>query len=442
MDTASYQLFLFTRYPLPGKAKTRLIPALGPEGAARLSRRMAEHALSVARAACTPGSLFLTVCCTDARLRDFSAWLGKDLTMLDQPPGNIGERMQAVFKQAFERGTPGALLVGSDLPELTADILLQARDALSTHDLVLGPAADGGYYLIGMKRYHPELFREIDWGSSCVAEQTRAVAARLNLMLAEVPKLNDIDRPEDLKNLQSDPRFADVFTKTPLLSVIIPTLNEAENLGATLERIRQEDGIEIIVADGQSHDATRTIAEEAGAVFVTATGGRADQLNAGAARAAGRNLLFLHADTRLPGGYVAAIRRTLDDPATVAGAFQFQTDIKTAGMRMVAWGTNLRSKLFSLPYGDQGLFLEKRLFDELGGFADMPIMEDFEFVRRLRQRGRVVTVPETIITSSRRWQKLGILRTMLRNQLILLGYFAGIKPDRLNQFYRSGGKQV
>jgi rSAM/selenodomain-associated transferase 2 len=346
--------------------------------------------------------------------------------------------MRRAFEETFKSGAPGALLIGSDLPGISTEILLQASNVLTNHDVVLGPAADGGYYLIGMQRYSPELFTGIDWGSVHVAEQTRAAVARLNLSLAELPELKDVDRPEDLEPLRNDPRFLDVFTGEPRLSIIIPTLNEAEVLGATIERVRRANDVEIIVADGGSHDTTRDSAAKAEVEIVTATGGRAAQLNAGAALATGRYLLFLHADTLLPDGFETAVRRTFDNPSTIAGAFRFQTDSSSLGMRIIAWGTNIRSSLFHWPYGDQGLFVEKRVFDELGGFADLPIMEDFDLIRRLRRRGRIVTVPEAVVTSARRWQRLGVLRTMLRNQIMILGYFAGIRPEHLARFYRAG----
>lgn len=438
MNKPCHQLFVFARFPEPGRAKTRLIPTLGSERAARLSRRLTEHAVAAARGACKAGTISLTVCSTGSSHRNFSAWLGSDLRFLEQSSGDIGERMRRVFEKAFAQGAPGALLTGSDLQDISSDILKQAAAALKTYDVVLGPAADGGYYLIGMQRYNPELFKGINWGSARVAEQTRAAIKQCGLTCAEVSKLCDVDRPEDLEGLRNNQDFNDVFTNKPLISVIIPTLNEAEVLSATLERINQADGVEIIVADGESSDATRAIAEESDARVITATGGRAAQLNAGASIARGRHLLFLHADTLLPEGFDAAIRRALNNPATVAGAFRFRTDRINVGIRMVEWGTNIRSSVFHWPYGDQGLFFEKRVFDELGGFSDMPIMEDFELVQRLRRRGRIVTVPETVITSARRWKKLGLLRTMLRNQAMILGYFAGIRPERLARFYRAG----
>ncbi len=229
------QLFVFARYPTPGRTKTRLIPALGSEGAARLSRRLTEHAVTVARGACKAGTISLTVCATGGRLRDFRAWLGSDLRFLKQPSGGIGDHMRRVLEKAFAQGAPGALLTGSDLPGISSDILQQAATALNTHDIVLGPAVDGGYYLIGMKRYHPELFAGIDWGTAGVADQTRTAIKRCGLTCAEVAELCDVDRPTDLEGLRNNPGFNDVVTNKPLISVIIPSLNESTVLDGTLE---------------------------------------------------------------------------------------------------------------------------------------------------------------------------------------------------------------
>jgi len=430
-------LILFARFPVAGKAKTRLIPALGPDGAARMHRRLAEHAVAVGRSAARTSDLSVTICCTGGRRRDFRAWLGHDLCYVRQPSGDLGARMQHAFETVFANGAAHALAVGTDVPGVSPSILSQATKSLADHDVVLGPAADGGYYLIGMKRPLPELFRDLDWGTERVAEQTRNIIRRSGLTVAELPVLNDIDRPEDLAVLREDPSFTDVFTGMPLLSVIIPTLNEAAGLGSVLTRVGTANGIEVIVADGGSTDATREIAAGTGATVLNVSGGRAAQLNAGAAVAQGRCLLFLHADTYLPDSYGRVIREALDQPAVVAGAFRFRTDGAGWPMRVVEWGTNVRSRLLGWPYGDQGLFLEKRVFDEIGGFADLPIMEDFDLVRRLRRRGKVTTVSAAVVTSARRWRRLGALGTVLRNQLMILGFWVGIAPERLARFYRA-----
>lgn len=436
MKNKDRKLIVFSRYPIPGSAKTRMIPALGPKGAALLHRRLAEHTVGVARDARERCGISVVIAFTGAPSRAFRAWLGQDLQLRQQHTGDLGTRMQCAIHAEFSGGADHVIAIGTDVPGISPDILQQATAALGDHDIVFGPAADGGYYLIGLNRCYQELFTGIDWGTEQVAEQTRKIIRQLGVTWTELPVLSDVDRPEDLYPLKHDSGFADIFTGNPRLSVIIPTLNEAEQLGSTLARIRQGGENEIIVADGESRDTTRQVARENGAMVVETGGGRAAQLNAGAAAANGQQLLFLHADTLLPDGYQATIRRTLSDPATVAGAFRFRTDGRGLGMRLVEWGTNVRSSMLGWPYGDQAIFLEKRIFDETGGFTDLPIMEDFDLVRRLRRRGRVVTVPETVITSARRWRSLGLLRTVVRNQAMILGYFAGISPDRLAQFYR------
>lgn len=429
-------LLVFARYPVPGQAKTRLIPALGPEGAAQLHRRLTEHAAGVARAAAARAGARVTICFTGAVRRDFRTWLGTDLSYAAQPAGGLSTRMRQAFASAFRDHAQRVVAFGTDIPALSTALLHQAFAGLAGHDVVLGPAADGGYYLIGLKRERPELFADVEWGTESVFAQTRAAIERQGLTVTLLPTLGDVDRPEDTFALRSDPRFADVWTARPLLSVIVPTLNEAASLGRTLECVLRADGVEIVLADGGSRDATREIAAQAGATVLVTAGGRAVQQNEGAAVASGRHLLFLHADTLLPDGYAELIRGTLDDPATAAGAFRFRTDGAGAAMRLVEWGANIRSAHLQWPYGDQGLFLEKRVFDELGGFALLPIMEDYELVSRLRHRGPVVTLSRTAITSARRWQELGALRTTLRNLMMVVGFRAGVSPERLARFYR------
>jgi rSAM/selenodomain-associated transferase 2/rSAM/selenodomain-associated transferase 1 len=415
---------------VPGKAKTRLIPALGPAGAARFHRRMTEDAVAI------------TVCYTGARCRDFRAWLGPDLRYEHQQDGTLGARMRQAFARAFADGASAVLATGTDIPGMSPHILSRSLQSLRDSDTVLGPAADGGYYLIGMKRLHPALFSGMDWGTERVYSQTCAVLRALGLTVETLPALGDVDRPEDLPLLRGDPRFADLFSGRSGISVIIPTLNEAAVLGQTLQSARSSDGVEIIVADGGSRDRTREIAAGAGALFLEAAGGRAAQLNAGAAMARGPILLFLHADSLLPEGYAGAVRAALEDPATVAGAFRFRTDWTGTAMRLVEWGTNIRSARLQLPYGDQGLFLEKRLLAELGGFAPLSIMEDFDLVRRLRRRGRIVTLRDEVVTSARRWKDLGFLRTLIVNQIMIAGYFLGLPNEALRRLYRRGAGRV
>ncbi|MCF8085193.1 MAG: TIGR04283 family arsenosugar biosynthesis glycosyltransferase [Deltaproteobacteria bacterium] len=255
-------------------------------------------------------------------------------------------------------------------------------------------------------------------------------------MCADLPVLGDVDRPEDLVTIQNDPRFEEIFTGKSRVSVIIPTLNESGAIGALLERLQGAEAVECIVADGGSRDETCSIAARTGAEVLRVSGGRAMQQNAAAAAARGRILLFLHADTLPPEGYADKIRTALEDPSIVAGAFRFKTDDGGAPMHLVEWVTNLRSRVFQLPYGDQGIFLQKRVFDEVGGFPPLPIMEDFVLMRGLRARGRVITLSDPAVTSARRWQRLGVIRTTLMNQIMILGFLGRMPIQRLERLYR------
>lgn len=378
----------------------------------------------------------ITVWYTGAPGKRFRAWLGTDIHYSSQSSGDLGVRMQGAFKRTFEAGAVAGILMGSDLPNLTSAILLQAIEGLGEKDIVLGRAVDGGYYLIGMKALNPALFEAKDWGTDRVHGQTHLTITRCGWTLSELPPLQDVDRPEDLASLRTDPRFEDVFTGRSVISIVIPTLNEAADIGLLLERLLRAEAVECIVADGGSGDDTCRIAAQKGAMVLDVSGGRAAQQNVGAAKAKGRLLLFLHADTLPPDGYADRIRQALSRPSIVAGAFRFKTDGAGAGMRWVERITNLRSMVLQWPYGDQGLFMEARVFQEMGGFAPLPIMEDFELVRRLRSRGTVVTLPHAAVTSARRWQRLGVLETTMINQAMIAGFFCGLPIQRLQRLYR------
>jgi rSAM/selenodomain-associated transferase 2 len=221
-----------------------------------------------------------------------------------------------------------------------------------------------------------------------------------------------------------------------IISVIIPTLNEERVLPATLARLTGEDGCEVIVSDGGSSDATGDIAKEYGCLLACGSPGRGRQMNAGAALARGRILLFLHADTKLPVNFTNKVENALLVHGVVGGAFSLEIAGKRGSLIAIAYFANLRSRLLQLPYGDQALFTEARTFHSLGGFPEMPIMEDAVFVRRLGRLGRILILPEAAITSARRWEHLGVVRTTLINQLILIGYGCGVPATTLVGWYR------
>jgi len=220
------------------------------------------------------------------------------------------------------------------------------------------------------------------------------------------------------------------------LSIIIPTLNEAAHLPATLEAILTTPAIEVIVVDAHSQDETVNLAKAWGATIVLSSPGRAEQMNAGGVIAQGEILLFLHADTLLPESFAQHITQTLAQPDVVAGAFDLKIMGNQLGLRWVEWGVYWRSRWCQLPYGDQAIFLRATTFRELGGFPAMPIMEDWVFVRQLKRLGRVAFAPAHVRTSGRRWQRLGVVKTTLMNQMMVLGYFLGVSPQQLAAWYR------
>ncbi|UBF25509.1 TIGR04282 family arsenosugar biosynthesis glycosyltransferase [Kovacikia minuta CCNUW1] len=192
-------LIVFTRYPEPGKAKTRLIPVLGAEGAAELHRQMAEHTLAQIRGLQAIRTLKVEVRFAGGDAARMQSWLGANLDYQVQPEGDLGDRMFQSFQSAYNNGSDATLIIGTDCPELDTLLMQKAFQTLHHHDLVLGPATDGGYYLIGLHHPIPELFQGIAWSTSQVLSQTVAIAERLNLAIAYLPTLSDVDHPQDLK---------------------------------------------------------------------------------------------------------------------------------------------------------------------------------------------------------------------------------------------------
>ena len=221
----------------------------------------------------------------------------------------------------------------------------------------------------------------------------------------------------------------------PRISVIVPTLNEQACLAATLDAAALAPGDELIIVDAGSVDATPDIARRYTRRFYQGPRGRARQMNAGARQAGGDVLLFLHADTLLPPDGLEAVREALQQPDVIAGAFRLVIAPATPALRLVAWGTNLRSRFGGLPYGDQALFVRRRVFEELGGYDEVPFMEDIRLVQALRRRGRLVLLPQAVATSGRRWQRDGVLYTTLRNIVLMTLYFCGVQPATLKRWY-------
>lgn len=207
----------------------------------------------------------------------------------------------------------------------------------------------------------------------------------------------------------------------PPVSVVIPTWNEQERLPAAIASTRPLPAAEVLVVDGGSSDDTCHIARQAGARVLLAPRGRAAQMNAGARAAAGEVLLFLHADCRLPENAGAALREALHDPSVGWGAFRHRIDSPRRLLRLIEAADNFRAGVLRRPYGDQAIFVRRSLFERVGGYPDVPLLEDVLLARRLRRAGRFRAAAATVLTDSRRWERYGVLRVTATNNLILLG---------------------
>jgi hypothetical protein len=197
--TNPYQnrIIIFTRYPEPGKTKTRLISALGEQGAAQLQKKLTEYTLREVSQLEADIQVYFSGG-NETLMQD---WLGNTYQYYPQSNGDLGERLIAALEESFTPEIEKIVIIGIDCPELNADLINEAFEKLSSNDLVLGKAEDGGYYLIGLRHFLPKLFQGIDWGTSVVLQQTIAIAETMGLAISYLPLLNDIDVPEDLETV-------------------------------------------------------------------------------------------------------------------------------------------------------------------------------------------------------------------------------------------------
>jgi len=224
------------------------------------------------------------------------------------------------------------------------------------------------------------------------------------------------------------------------ISVIIPVFCEQAVINRTIEtvrRLRGGDAAEIIVVDGQAEGETLAAIQDAAVQKIRSEKGRGGQLNRGAAIAAGDVLLFLHADTVLPPAAFERIAEAMGDEGCIGGAFDLRIDSPRMAFRVIERAACMRSRLTRIPYGDQAIFIRASCFRTLGGFKEIPILEDVDLMRRIRrERGRIVIFREPVLTSARRWEKEGLIFGTIRNWFLMTLYLCGVAPERLARFYR------
>lgn len=409
--------------PVPGRVKTRLQPDFTPEACAEIQAVLIDRTVRWARAA---GSAFV------AHDGELSAG---GVELIPQVDGHLGERLAAATAAVFERHDGPLLVVGVDtrLTAAHAEAALERLDAGA--DAVFGPALDGGYYLVALARPARELFA-IDpppWGGPDVLELSLEAARAAGLTTALLGPERDLDTPADATALLDDPELGTLLRRG-LVSVVVPTLDEAAELPRLLDHLAALEGrFEVIVADGGSRDGSAELAASHPLAprVLHETSGRAAQLNAGARAARGDPIVFLHADTRLP----PTAHRSLTATHVDGGNFAIRFDGDDLFARVLgAWYRGQRR--LGAYYGDSAIWLRRATFDELGGYRELPIMDDYELARRLERGHRTACLPGPVVTSARRWRALGIPRTVLSWVVIRWLFIAGVSPDRLARLYR------
>jgi rSAM/selenodomain-associated transferase 1 len=416
-------LLVFLRYPAAGRVKKRLGAEVGAEKATRIYEKLLRRTLGIAcdlkRKSPEVGiTLFHTPHDpVDKLVKRFRGpW-----EFRPQEGDHLGERMSNALRWAFAAGAGRAVLIGSDLADVQWEDIEQAFRKTNEKVVVLGPAADGGFYLVGTDRPVESPFAFSSWSTREVFSRTARGFAAEGFGVLTTPERNDVDHKSALERLEGDSLFSDS------ISVIIPTLAQPEKLRPLLEHLEDSiwPGDEIVVVQGGAFQKTALQRMSPVLTVIETSKGRGIQQNVGAMLSRGNILFFLHDDTVPPPEFPYLIRRTCGDRPLALGCFGLRFSPSNRALDLIAGWANLRTRLFKLPYGDQGYFCRRELFESAGGFRRRYLMEDVELVRDIRKirgggGGGVSIVPAPVCTSPDRYVRKGVLKACLQNHAIFL----------------------
>lgn len=435
-------LIIFTREPVPGKTKTRLMPYLSPQQCADLHLCFLRD---INHEACKTGADII-VSFDGEEMVLLESVFGKDCKYIRQHGDGLGARMEEAIRYVLGLGYEKAVLIGTDIPEIKAGSLTKAFDLLDAGDVVLGPTVDGGYYLIGMKKLYPEAFNIKKYGGGTVLEETLQTLKGCGASVSLADRYQDMDERADLAGYRQrmihNVKLRNSFTGKFLcdnarVSIIIPVYNETSTIRQMLSQLMPyKDKAEILFVDGGSTDDTADLIEEE-FDLLTGAKGRAAQMNLGAAKSTGDILLFLHCDSVLPPDITGQVRRCI--ARHEYGCFGVRFPSRNLLMLTNRIISNHRAWMRGLPFGDQGIFISRELFFEAGQFPEIPIMEDYEFGRRLRTAGiRPGRTEKRITTSARRYGKgtISILRTEFSMWKLRKMYRSGVPVEEISRIYR------
>lgn len=422
-------LMVFVRNPVEGKVKTRLASSVGAKVALEVYEKLLDHTRKISFQLEVDKAVYYS-----DFIPEDDCWKRSGFLQEVQVGSDLGEKMMHAFSQAFHAKYNYVVIIGTDCIELSSEILQEAFHRLDEHDVVIGPAQDGGYYLLGMKRIHQALFQHKRWSSDSVLTETLKDVTKLNVSCFLLQELRDIDTEEDL-----NASALSMQQKSVMISVIVPVYNEEGVIGNTVRRLKEVAGhellTEIIVADGGSTDNSVQEAQQVGAnVVKSSRKGRAVQMNEGARAAKGEVLYFLHADSTPPNTFVTDICDAIQKGFS-AGCYRLRFDVDHWFLKANAWFTRFDVNAFR--FGDQSLFVKRQCFDEAGGFCEKHIvMEDQEIIKRLRKHGDFVVLPKEVITSARKYATNGLFKMQCIFYLIYFMYKLGYSQERLLATFR------
>lgn len=423
MELKKHALLIFLRYPEPGKVKKRLSDGIGPERAANIYEKLLRRTLGIAcelkrRRRDISIVLFHT---PDDPVEELKVKFHGPWVFLPQRGEHLGTRMERALADAFAMGAEKAVLIGTDLADIETGDLEAAFSKISGRSAVLGPASDGGFYLVGLNQSVSTPFRFNRWGTGDIFSRTARAFEAEGFRVLTVRRRSDVDRREDVLNLETN------FLFKTSLSVIIPTLNDPDRLTHLLDFVKNSiwPGDDIVVVRGGDSDKVTVRSLSPSVNLVQAAKGRGIQQNAGARIARGGIFFFLHDDTIPPPDFPYLIRCACEAPEVSLGCFRLAFEPDDKRLRFIAGWANLRTRLFRLPYGDQGLFCRRETFEGIGGFQRRYLMEDVELVRSCRYLGSLAALLVTIYSSPARYMKKGVLAASLQNHMIQLLYALG-----------------
>lgn len=435
-------LIIFTRVPVPGQTKTRLMPYFTPKQCAKLHMCFLKDIAKMCEQ--TDAEVFI---CHTPEDRDgiLHQIFGEHAEYFLQTDDGLGERMYVAIEEVLKKGYESCVLIGTDVPEVRDGDILQAFEILETRDVVFAPVKDGGYYLVGMKKARREVFEQKTYGHGEVLRETLRGLEDRGISVELADEKHDIDTREDLAAFRNRMRenrelqqteTGKYLMRTSKVSIIVPIYNEETTIEALLSQLRLlKDKCEILLVDGGSTDRTLEYID-ADFKVLHSEKGRAKQMNLGARESTGDILFFLHCDSELPEKPLEQIRYVMKDYRF--GCFGVAFHSKNFFMFTCRVISNHRIKDRKVVFGDQGIFIDRELFFEIGMYPEIPLMEDYQLSLTLKERGEKIGIArKRIYTSARRFPKGTIpkLREMWKMNRLRKKYRDGVDINEIARMY-------